>query len=79
MKNKEIKEIINMLDENQAKMIKEDKKQKRKQKISDMIWILACLSVVIVLISIVGIQTKKDIKKCLKNGYSENYCLRSSY
>lgn len=78
MKEKEINEIINMLDENQAKMIKEEKKQQRKELICNIIWILALVSVVLILINVIDLETRKAVKKCIENGYSENYCIRVS-
>lgn len=78
MKDKEVKELIKMLDENKEKTLKEDKKQNKKELIRSIMYILALVVVILVGIGIVGIQTKKDVKKCLKNGYSENYCLRVS-
>lgn len=79
MKDKEVKELIKMLDENKEKTLKEDKKQNKKEVIRSIMYILALLSVIYTLLVVNANETKKAVKKCVKNGYSYKQCLKDSY
>lgn len=78
MEDKKVLEFINKnYNENRKQFIKSQKKKHKKEIIRFIIYILAILSVIWVFINTIDLETRKAVKNCLKNGYSENYCLRS--
>ena len=55
------------------------KNQKRKERIKlilNLMVFLAVLSVVLVWVSTINHIGEKNVKKCIKKGYSYNYCIK---
>ena len=58
------------------KWVKNEKKKERISTISIIIGILAIVSLFIALGSIVNHQSEKAVKRCVKMGYTIDYCTR---
>lgn len=79
MEDKKVLEFINKNYEQSHKdFVKKEKKKRKKEIICNIIWFLACLTLVYVLVNVISQDTKKAVKNCVKNGHSYNYCLRDS-
>lgn len=76
MEDKKVLEFINKNYEQSHKdFVKKEKKKRKKEIICNIIWFLACLTLVCVLVNVVSQDTKKAVKNCVKLGNSYNYCL----
>ena len=78
MEDKKVMKFINEnYERSHQKYIEDQKKNKRNEKIKTIIYILALLVVLGLFIITIQRDTKKSLKKCIDNGYSYNYCIRS--
>ena len=79
MEDKKVLEFINKNYEQSHKdFVKKEKKKRKKEIICNIIWFLACLTLVYVLVNVISQDTKKAVKNCVKLGNSYNYCLNES-
>ena len=79
MEDKKVLEFINKNYEQSHKdFVKKEKKKRKKEIICNIIWFLACLTLVCVLVNVISQDTKKAVKNCVKLGHSYNYCLNES-
>lgn len=79
MEDKKVLEFINKNYEQSHKdFVKKEKKKRKKEIICNIIWFLACLTLVYVLVNVISQDTKKAVKNCVKSGHSYNYCLNES-
>lgn len=73
--------LYNAINENNKKEhAKWVKREKRKSKIDTILIIIgtiAVLSLILVLGNTIKQENTKALKNCLKNGYSQKYCLRN--
>lgn len=60
-----------------AKYIKSQKRKEKINLITCIMLVLAILTLVLVFGNVIHQETQKGLKKCLKSGHSQNYCLRS--
>lgn len=79
MEDKKVLEFINKNYEQSHKdFVKKEKKKRKKEIICNIIWFLACLTLVYVLVNVISQDTKKAVKNCVKLGHSYSYCLKDS-
>lgn len=58
--------------------VKTQKRKNKRNTIHCIILILAVLTLVLVLGSVIHQETQKDVKKCVKSGQNINVCLRDA-
>lgn len=77
MEDKKVLEFINKHhEESYRDFIKTQKRKERKENILILIGILACLSLVLILGSVIHKETQEQVSKCVKSGNEINYCLK---